>query len=300
MKPTLIVLAAGLGSRYKGLKQVDAFGPSGESILDYTVYDAVKVGFGKIVFVIHEIMVAEFISIVEKKLAGKIEIEFVIQKSDDLPEGILVLAEREKPWGTAHAIWVTRNVVSTPFCLVNADDFYGRSALETMKNMLLAMNSQRIEACMVGYRLAETISNFGSVSRGVCEIENGKLMSITERQNIHKIGSEIIYKQENQSHTLSGNAIVSMNLMGFSLKVFSIIEDEFIRFLYRHKEELTSEFYAPSILQVLIEKGIEIAVSNSNSIWFGVTYPEDKVHVQKELKRLIDTDEYPTSLWDEV
>ncbi len=296
-KPTLVILAAGLGSRYQGLKQMDTFGPAGESLLDYTVFDAITDGFAKIVFVIREGMRDVFIPEMKKKLDGKVESAFVFQELDALPEGCIPNPERIKPWGTGHALWMARTEVDGAFAMVNADDFYGRDALSDMVGLLQAMDSDRDAGCMVGYQLENTLSEFGSVSRGVCTLELGNLKSITERTKISKVGDEIYFEDEGDEIPISGTDIVSMNLMGFSQSVFKLIESEFIAFYTRSSSDLKAEFYVPSILQKLIELGVQIPVPVTESTWFGVTYPEDKVMVQNKLTDLITKKVYPPNLW---
>lgn len=293
MKPTLVVLAAGLGSRFGGLKQMEVFGPSGETLLDYTVHDAIEVGFVKIVFVIRESFREEFIKNITIHFGNRVDLEFVNQDLDDLPNGFNNPEQRTKPWGTGHAIWSTRNVISTPFCIVNADDFYGRSALKQMHDKLLEMKDHQFDGCLIGYRLGSTLSDFGSVSRGICEIENGYLISIKEIKEIAKKGDVII---GSESEELDENTVVSMNLIGFSSSIFSIIESEFERFLSQNLEDLKSEFYAPSILQSLIKNGENVPVEVTNSTWFGVTYADDKPVVQSKLNELIEAGVYPKSL----
>jgi UTP-glucose-1-phosphate uridylyltransferase len=293
MKPTLVVLAAGLGSRYGGLKQVDAFDPSGETILDYTVYDAIKVGFGKIIFVIRNTMADEFIPRMNTHFGDKIELAFVNQELDDLPNGFTKPEERTKPWGTGHAIWVTRKQVTSPFCIVNADDFYGREGINEICQQLTTMNNQEQNGCMVGYHLKDTLSANGSVSRGICEIENGYLKSITEVTQITKNTENGEYAPNH----LNDDTIVSMNLMGFSSAVFSLIESEFRGFLNNRIAEMKSEFYAPSILQSLIDQEVKVPVQSTDSTWFGVTYPEDKPIVQSKIQALITSGIYPNSLF---
>lgn len=297
MKPTLVVLAAGLGSRYGGLKQVDGVGPAGETLLDYTVYDAIKVGFGKIVLVIRSSMANQFIPRMTKHFGEAVELAFVNQEVDDVPGVSSKSENRIKPWGTAHAMWSARNEVSTPFCIVNADDFYGRNAFQEMLNLLLNMNDGEHRGCMVGYRMKETLSDHGSVSRGVCKLVDGNLRSIIEFKAIEKKGDQIIGSNEGETIELTSTDIVSMNLMGFSASVFSLIKTEFITFLDDYGHDLETEFYAPSILQSLIESGVQVPVKVTNSTWFGVTYPDDKALVEAKILRLIKTGTYPNNLF---
>lgn len=299
MKPTLVVLAAGLGSRYKGLKQVDTFGPSGENILDYTVFDAIKAGFGKIVFVIRESMKDAFIPTINQKLTGKIDFEFVFQELNVLPYDYTIPDKRIKPWGTGHALWVSESAVFTPFAIVNADDFYGRNALKAMATQLQRMDNSSLSACMVGYELQNTLSEFGYVSRGICEVENGNLQTITERTKISRKQSIVVYEENGNQHSISENVLVSMNLMGFTTSVFGLIKKEFQKFYKEKINDLTSEFYTPTILQRIVEIGNSVLVLKTDSVWFGVTYPEDKPEVQKRLNRLVKKGDYPKNLWSD-
>lgn len=297
MSTSLVILAAGLGSRYKGLKQVDSFGPSGEQLFDYTVYDAIRAGFDQIVFVIRKAFAADFEQSVNSKFADKIEVRFVYQELDNLPEGCATVAGREKPWGTGHALWVTKKVVYSPFCMVNADDFYGAKAIEQMHGLLQTFDHGDMHAGMVGYMLEDTLSEFGSVSRGICDIQDGNLNGIEEHTQIEKKEDKIISIRENGEQTLPPDTIVSMNLMGFSPAVFSLMEDLFKAFYDANKHQLKAEFYAPQILKELIDRGVQVPVTATNSNWFGVTYPEDKARVQQQIQKLIELGEYPEHLW---
>jgi NDP-sugar pyrophosphorylase family protein len=298
MKPTLIILAAGLGSRYQGTKQTDSFGPNGEQLLDYTVFDAIRCGFGKVVFVIKPEMMHTFMPEMKIKLKNRIETTFVSQTITDLPNEIHPVEHRVKPWGTGHALWVCRKEVSTPFAMVNADDFYGKQALQKMNDALLLMHSTTFSACLIAYKLKHTLSKFGSVSRGICEIENGLLRSITEQTEIKQSNGEVYYKQGDKKVYLDGDVRVSMNLMGFTPDVFSLIEQEFRTFYGQNLHSEKAEFYAPQVLQKMIDEGASVPVLDTDSSWFGVTYPEDKPEVQRRLKALVDKESYPRALWN--
>lgn len=299
MEPTLVVLAAGMGSRYGGLKQLDGVGPSGETIMDYTIFDAVKAGFGKLVFVIREGMEADFRETVLSKIDSNISVEIVFQELTDLPDGLTLPPNRKKPWGTAHALWVCRNVVDTPFAMVNADDFYGQLSLQKMAEYLSDLGNEELAACMVGYQLGNTLSAHGSVSRGICKTDDaGHLLTIKERASISKKGDHIFYEQEGARHYLTGQETASMNLMGFTPAVFAIIEEGLLSFYEENSQDLKAEYYAPEILQELINRGIKIPVLPTSSEWFGVTYKEDKHFVQKQLLERHRQGVYPLNLAD--
>lgn len=297
--PCLVVLAAGMGSRYGSLKQVDKFGPSGEAIMDYTIYDAIETGFKKIVFVIRESMESEFKTTFFDKLSSKIHVEYVFQELDILPEGFSVPDNRKKPWGTAHAVMTAASRINEPFVLVNADDFYGRNSLKTIYDHLLAVDDSKLDACMVGFILENTLSEHGRVSRGVCSVsEKNSLLGITERTHIYqnKNGNPF-YVENDLSTDLTGKEIVSMNLMGFTSKVFQLMESMFIDFLKKEGQKPNSEYYIPSVLNEVRNQGIEVPVLISDEEWFGVTYKEDKSVAKQRLMNLVDKGVYPSKLW---
>lgn len=280
-------MAAGMGSRYGGLKQLDGVGPSGETIMDYTIFDAIQAGFDKVVFVIRREMERDFRETVMKKINRRISTEIVFQDLDDLPDGLKAPKQRKKPWGTAHAVWACRNVVDTPCAMVNADDFYGRDSLNIMAQYLSKLTPDRLAAGMVGYELKNTLSDFGSVSRGICKTdEDGYLLNIEERTNITKEDGEIFYLENGKRHSLTGREIASMNLIGFSPEIFKVIEEGFRSFLEVHSVEPEAEYYIPEVLKELIGKGLKIPVLPTTSEWFGVTYQQDKEVVQGELLKL--------------
>ncbi len=298
MRPTLVILAAGMGSRYGGNKQTDSFGPSGETIMEYTIYDAIKAGYGKIVFVIKRSMKETFEPIIKEKVGNRIELAFVYQELDVLPEGLKVPEGREKPWGTGHALWVSKPEVTEAFAMANADDFYGYDGLKTMADTLTSMNNSELGACIVGYRLSNTLSDHGSVNRGVCQTENGYLTEIDEILNITKTDGKIIYEKDGEEHELTGDEPVSMNLMGYTVPVYEVMEKGFIEFWNEHGQEANKkEYLTPTVFQVLMDKGVKIPVPETDSPWFGVTYQEDKPLVQQKLKKLIDKGIYPDNLW---
>ncbi len=297
MNPTLVVMAAGMGSRYGGIKQIDTFGPSGEAIIDYTVYDALQVGFKKVVFIVRKHLLAD----VKEKFSGIIgnaEVEFVFQELDVLPAGLSVPAGREKPWGTGHAVWTANQAVNEPFVVVNADDYYGRSALKVIYDHLSTVDNSKLDACLVAYQLKNTLSDHGSVSRGICEVtEAGDLKSINEKTEIHKGTEHPYYVEVGKEHPLTGNEPVSMNLMGFTSQVFKDIEADFVKFYQKSKENLKAEYYIPTVLDNVRKSGKNVPVLFTDESWFGVTYKEDKVIAQNKLKAMIGEKIYPKSLW---
>ena len=301
MKVTLLVLAAGMGSRFGGLKQVDSFGPSGETIIDYSIYDAVQAGFTKVVFVIRNEFAEEFKIKVSDKYKGKIDVEFAFQELDKLPEGSAITNERVKPLGTGHAVWCARNLINESFAVINADDFYGRDSFNIMARYLKGLDVSDIsKQCMVGYTLSNTLSENGYVSRGICELdENENLELITERTEIIKKDNGAAYIENKIEYPLSGNEIVSMNMMGFTPIVLDYFEKDLVSFLKERGNELKSEFYLPTVLNNLVQNGTSsVKVLNTNSVWFGVTYKEDKDYVVKKINELITNGEYKTPLWE--
>ncbi|MEN8116300.1 MAG: sugar phosphate nucleotidyltransferase [Bacteroidota bacterium] len=300
MKPTLLILAAGMGSRFGGLKQVEPIGPYGEAIIDYSIYDAIRAGFGKVVFIIRESFADAFKEKFNAKLKGKIEVDYVYQELDMLPEGFSLPEGREKPWGTAHAILVAKDVVKEPFCALNADDFYGKNAYQVMADFLTSSQSET-EYSMVGYHLKNTLSDHGSVSRGVCKVdENQNLQKIVETTKILKQGDAAVSVEEDGSETtLTGNESVSMNIWGFKPSLFNVLEAKFIDFLKTEIGKPKSEMYIPSVVFEIIEaQQANVKVLKANSPWFGVTYKEDKPIVVEKINALIKQGEYPEKLWD--
>jgi hypothetical protein len=297
MKPTLVILAAGMGSRYGGNKQTDAFGPSGETIMEYTIYDAIEAGYGKVVFVIKRAMKETFEPVIKEKIGDRIELAFVYQELDVMPEGLSVPEGREKPWGTAHALWVSHSEVDGPFAMANADDFYGRDGMSKMAKTLTEMDDSKVGACIVGYKLINTLSDFGSVNRGVCETTDGYLTGIKECIGITKEGDKIAYEEDGKEVLLTGNEPVSMNLMGYTTPVYDLMEKGFIEFWHANQGALKAEYLTPDVFQAMMDNGVKIPVPQTDSSWFGVTYQEDKPEVIRRLNALIDAGEYPTNLW---
>jgi len=300
MEPSLIVMAGGLGKRYGGLKQTDSFGPSGETILDYALYDAWKVGFKKIVLVINAEIEQDIKLNHLPKYHHQGEIEYVIQSLEDIPPDYPVPAERIKPWGTGHAVLVCETLIKEPFAIINADDFYGRQSFQLIHDHLVKLDSKTLSACVVGYRLENTLSGHGYVSRGVCKIDSqGFLDEIKERPQIYrKNNEEIYYINEAEEHLLlSGKETVSLNLMGFTPLFFNTLKVDFMRFLDIQLNDYTAEFYLPKALDNLIRRGLKVPVLFTEDQWFGVTYQADGPQVINELKKMIEIGIYPSNLW---
>lgn len=299
MKPTLLILAAGMGSRYGGLKQIDKFGPSGESIIEYSIYDAIQAGFGKVVFIIRDSFAEDFKALFEPKLKGKIEIEYAFQEITTIPEGIPVHPGREKPWGTGHAVLVAKNIINEPFAIINADDFYGKDAFKSLAQYM-ANNTGEKEACMVGYQIHKTLSDFGTVSRGVCKKDkDGYLIEITERTKIKSEDDKIFFYEGDKKFQLQPETPVSMNCWAFKPNFFTILEKGFAEFLKAHGQELKSEYFFPFEVSDALNRGqVAVKVLTCNAEWFGVTFPADKPFVSKQLNKLIENGEYPDNLWN--
>jgi choline kinase len=298
MKPTLVILAAGMASRYGSMKQVQSFGPGGETIMDYSIYDAIRAGFGKVVFIIRAQYAAQFQSIFEPKLKGLIETEYVFQELDSFTNGYSFPTERSKPWGTAHAVLCAKEVVKEPFAVINADDFYGRNAFEQAVRFLQTGCDTRTFG-IVGYDLAATLSEHGTVNRGVCQLnKEGDLASITERINIARVNGIIACQDGLTPDTLSEDTKVSMNFWCFATSFFDRAATQFVNFLNQSGQELKSEFFIPLVADQFIQEGGKIKVVPTQSSWFGVTYKEDAPFVQQSLENLINAGEYPSKLWN--
>ncbi len=296
---TLLVLAAGMGSRYGGLKQMDAFGPNGETIIDYSIYDAIEAGFTKVVFIIREHFRAEFKKVFDGKFSDKVELEYVAQELSDIPQGIEVHKDREKPWGTMHAVLVANKVVDGPFCVINGDDYYGKDAFKIAAKFFEDEKNETTYS-VISYLLSNTLSEHGTVNRGACSVDSdGNLVDIKEcvKIGIQADGS-ISYPEEGKQVPLSPETLVSMNLFAFKKSIFELTSDLFSDFLQERGMELKSEFYIPSALDTLIKQGkINVKVLKSESRWFGVTYKEDKPVVIEKLNTLIESGAYPANLW---
>lgn len=298
MKPTLVILAAGMGSRYGGLKQLDEVGPNGEAIIDYSLYDAIRAGFGKVVFVIRADFAEAFKERFEPKLKGRIEVEYVYQSIDKIPSGFDIHPEREKPWGTSHALMMAETVVKEPMAVINADDFYGSKAYQVMADFLTSSTDEN-EYSMIGYNLSSTLSEYGFVSRGVCNTdENGNLTSIVETVKIKRDGEDIFFYDNDERFKLEENTPVSMNFWGLKPNVFGYLQKGIREFLSENGNKLKSEYYIPLLINDNIIKGnIRTRVLQCDSPWFGVTYKEDKPFVQQKIKSMLGSGEYPEKLW---
>jgi len=300
MKPTLFVLAAGMGSRYGGLKQLDGLGPSGETIMDYSIYDAVNAGFGKLVFVIRQSFEEEFREKIVKKYEQKIAVELVFQELDKMPEGFTPPPDRVKPWGTNHAVMMGKDVIHEPFAVINADDFYGRESFIMLADFLSQLENSERKYCMVGYRVGNTLSESGSVARGICETDaEGNLISVVERTQVMRVNGKVCYKDENDQWVPIGdNTPVSMNMWGFTPDYFRFSDDYFIQFLKDNAENTKAEFYIPLLVNDLIKNGkVTVKVLDTPSKWFGVTYAEDRPEVVAKLRELVESGVYPSPLW---
>jgi hypothetical protein len=301
MKPTLFVLAAGMGSRYGGLKQLDGLGPNGETIMDYSIFDAIRAGFGKIVFVIRESFEKDFREIVVNKFKNLIDVEIVFQDINNVPEGSVFNPEREKPWGTNHAVLMGKGVINEPFAVINADDFYGKESFEVLAQFLTSVAGKKNEYCMVGYHVGNTLSESGSVSRGVCVVdENGLLTNVVERTHIEEKSGAIIYIDEKgEEVTIPANTPVSMNMWGFTPDYFDYSEAFFKQFLAEKGMELKSEFYIPLAVNNLIVEGVaSCKVLDTTAKWFGVTYAEDRPQVVLKINELVRKGVYPQQLFN--
>ncbi len=301
MKPTLFVLAAGMGSRYGGLKQLDPLGPQGQTIMDYSIYDAIRAGFGRVVFVIRKDFEQEFYDKILSKYRGHIPVEVVFQDLNDLPEGYTCPADRTKPWGTNHAVMAGRNVINEPFAVINADDFYGYDAFKVIAAELSREPRGKGEYCMVGFRVGNTLTENGTVSRGVCSTDaDGNLTGVVERTAIARDDKgDIAFNDENgQKVILEENTPVSMNLWGFTPDYFELSNREFVRFLDEKIDLPKSEFYIPTCVDSLIHSGeATVKVLDTDSQWFGVTYAADRQGVVDRLNELHLTGHYPDKMF---
>ena len=300
MKTTLLFLAAGMGSRYGGLKQLDQFGPNGETLMEYSIYDGIKAGFEKIVFVIRRDFEEAFKKAYIDKIKDKIEVDYVFQELTSLPAGFSVPEGREKPWGTGHAIMAAKDKIDGPFAVVNADDFYGREAYKIIHDFLAKLgDSESTTYTIIGYPLPKTLSDHGSVSRGVCEIDfNGNLIKVAERTKIVREENGIYYHENDQSFLLSEDTSVSMNLMGFDPTFFDYLEKYFVDFLKDSINDFKSEYLLPTVVNELaITNQVKVRILKTDAQWFGVTYQEDRPIVIKKINDMVNKGLYPSDLW---
>lgn len=302
MSPTLLVLAAGIGSRYGGLKQIDPVGPNGETIIDYSIYDAIRSGFGKLVFVIRCDMDAEFRALIEQKLQNRLPVEYVYQELSMLPAPFPAPPTRKKPWGTGHAVLVAETVIDSPFAVINADDFYGAHSFQVLSDYLKAVAAGEVtNYAMVGFVLCNTLSEFGTVARGVCRVNDQYFLEqVVEITNITKEGRQAKYIDDatGEVKQLSGDEIVSMNMWGFTPSIFDHLRHQFTEFLQQYGLAEKSEFYIPAVVnQLVLTDQAQVKVLKSRDSWFGVTYKEDKPQVRRNIENLIAQGVYPAKLW---
>ena len=289
---TLLIMAAGMGSRYGGLKQLDSVGPNGETIIDYSVYDAIRAGFNKVVFVIRKEFYKEFRSLITDKYSGEVQVEFAFQELANLPNGFFCPVGREKPWGTGHAILTTKDLIQEPFVAINGDDFYG---LESFKVVAEYYQNGGADFSMVAFQLDNTLSDFGSVTRGLCTLDGDKLDTVIETDGLQMSSDGM---KSDRKIVLSGKEPVSMNVWGFTPDLFFYLESMFIEFLEKEGKELKSEYLIPSVVNTLIQSGQKsVQTLHSSAKWFGVTYKEDKPYVTEQIKKLIDNGNYPKKLF---
>jgi dTDP-glucose pyrophosphorylase len=304
VKPTLVIMAAGMGSRYGGLKQIDPVGPSGEIIMDYSIYDAMKAGFGKVVFIIKKEIEDAFRETIGNRISKIVDTAYVYQEVYKVPSNFEVPQDRIKPWGTAHAVLCCKDVVNTPFAVINADDFYGSTSFEEIGKFLSEVKDDRefYNYAMVGFQLENTLTEHGTVARGVCNVDNENyLVNITERTKIKKFEDAAKYTEDGESWIdIPKGSTVSMNTWGFTPSIFEELEEGFSKFLEGNKENiLKSEYFLPSVVDNLIAEGkAKVKVMTSKEQWYGVTYREDKPNVNKAINDLINSGVYPEKLWD--
>ncbi len=298
MSATLLVMAAGMGSRYGGLKQIDPVGPNGETIIDYSIYDARRAGFDKVVFIIRHAIEEEFKSFIGTRFDGLIDVEYAFQETEKLPQGYTVPESREKPWGTGHAILMAKELIDSPFLVINGDDFYGKDAFQQAATFLnSASDENKASYCMVGYDLINTLSEHGTVSRGICEVsDKGHLVNVVETLKIAEENGGIVDHESNAQ--LNKDAIASMNMFGFTPSIFNHLDEKFITFLNERINEEKSEYFIPQVVKELIDENkADVNVLRTSSKWFGITYQEDKPLVTKAVVDLIEKKEYPEKVY---
>ena len=298
MKPTLLILAAGMASRYGSMKQTEGFGPDGETIMDYSIYNAIRAGFGKVVFIIRKDFADNFKEVFEPKLKGKIEVDYVFQELEDFVDNAFIPEGRTKPWGTGHALLCALRKVNEPFAVINADDFYGKDSFEKAADFLINRCDENTSA-IIGYKLINTLSEHGTVSRGVCEVdENSLLTGINERIKIYKKDDDVVFEVESNLTVLKDDTNVSMNFWCFHPSVFDVTEKLFAEFPKNNMENIKAEFFIPYIADFILKNPTsKILVISTSSQWFGVTYKEDASGVKESLYKLIEEGEYPNRLW---
>jgi hypothetical protein len=300
MKPTLVVLAAGIGSRYGSLKQMDQVGPAGETIMDYSLYDAERAGFGRCIFIIRRSIEREFRDVILAKLSGRVEADYVFQEIEDVPPGFTVPADRTKPWGTSHAVLAAAAKVREPFAVINADDYYGVEPFRTMAGFLSGLRNEATDYSLIGYDLAGTLSEYGSVARGVCEVNaTGYLEGIVERTRIEQTAAGAVYMDEDGRNVLlPAGKTVSMNFWGFTPTYFEYARTAFVRFLEKNAANPKAELYIPLVVNALVRDGdATCRVLPTSARWFGVTYREDKPRVMDAFAKLVEAGVYPPNLW---
>jgi len=303
MSMTLVVLAAGIGSRYGGLKQIDPVGPSGEIVIDYSIFDARRAGFDRVVCVIRRDIERDFRACISARFEKQIAVDYVFQELSDLPRDFSLPAERRKPWGTGHAILACRRQIDGPFAVINADDFYGRQSYAALADSLrrLPAGSPPHPFCMVGFVLRNTLSEHGSVARGVCTVDaQNRLQRVVERTHIEKQGNGARYRDDRQQfHPLTGDELVSLNMWGFTPALFPVLEDKFARFLRERGADPKAEFFIPTVVDEMIQAGeATVQVATTPETWFGVTYQEDKPILMRGIRDRIAEGVYPARLWD--
>lgn len=303
MKPTLLILAAGMGSRYGGLKQIDPVGPNGETIIEYSLHDAIRAGFGKVVFVVRPAFEDAMREKVGAKIEGRVQVEYVHQNLDSCLNGYTPSPDREKPWGTGHAILVGQDAVTEPFAVINADDYYGANSYRIMADYLAGLSpDDTTEHSMVGFILRNTLSDHGTVCRGVCDLTvDGFMKAVVERVDIQKVGEGARCPDgQGGEMTLTGDEIVSLNLWGFHPSIFGHLREQFAEFLEERGQELKSEFFIPTVVDNLVAAGkARVRVLTTPDHWFGVTYREDRAMVEASIRQLVDAGIYPERLWSE-
>jgi len=299
MKPSLLIMAAGMGSRYGGLKQMEALGPGGATLLDYSVYDALKAGFGKVVFVIRRDIEDDFKKIVGRKWEAKVPTRYVYQELSMVPDGFKAPEGRKKPWGTGHAIWVAQAALQEPFAVINADDYYGRDSFKVLGGYLSKLKDLKAPSySMVGFKLGNTLSEHGTVSRGICQVGAGYLKEVVERVEIGQEGKKTYYQEGDKRFPLKGSETVSMNMWGFTPRLFGQLGEGFVKFMKEKGGEEKSEFLIPRVVDTLVRgKKAKVKVLPTKSPWFGVTYPDDKGRVKAAILKLVEKRTYPERPW---